>query len=369
MAATLVVSACTTTPKYLPTETADTEIAALMEEHKSASVGIGIIRDRQLVWTGYFGQQSPGVAVGPQSMFNTASVNKAITAETALRLASKGLIDLDEPVSAYYVHPDIADDPRHELLTPRILLTHQAGFLNWPFLYDDGKLAFIDEPGNGAYNYSGVGIRIFAKFLEAKLGSSFPEIVKEEVFEPLGMTNATISHDTASTNANIVAPVDENGNFTSEFDFVPNYWSAADDLFVSVEDYAAFLIATMNNHAVSADLAAERVQLQTDISNNEIWRCGADSVDPCPDPYGHGVGWFVFGTENGMILHHGGNDVSEGAIGYFNPETGDGGIVFVNSSQGVQLWPKIVDVVDPEQEFQDVFHDLINKYFSEAPET
>ena len=336
-----------------------------MEEYDAASVGIGIIRNGALVWTGYYGEESSGKPIGPQSMFNTASTNKAITAETALSLVSKGVIDLDEPISAFYIHPDIASDPRHALLTPRILLTHQAGFMNWPYLYEDQKLAFIDDPGNGAYNYAGIGFRIFAKFLEAKLEKPFPQIVSEEIFDPVGMTHATNSHDEAKEMNSIVMPVDENGRFQNDYKFRTDYWSAADDLFVSVEDYAAFLISTMNNKLVSEAVSAERSHVQTDLAGNAIWGCAEDAVDPCPSPYGHGIGWFVFGYDTGLVLHHGGNDRSEAAIGYYEPVSQNGGVIFVNSPQGVQLWPKIADVVDPNQPMPGVFHDLILKFFSE----
>ena len=359
------LTACVTQrPTYAPPEDVDRRIGAFMDEYSAATVGIGIIRNGKLVWSRYYGDEAPGKPAGPQSMFNTASTNKAITAETALRLASKGVIDLDEPISAYYVHPDIADDPRHKLLTPRILLTHQAGFLNWPYAYDDGKLAFIDDPGNGAYNYAGIGFRIFALFLEAKLNKPFPQIVREQILSPLGMTRTTNSHDEAKLLDSIVVPVDQDGNFVADYELKTDYWSAADDLFVTVEDYAAFLISTLNNEGVNKKLAAERSRVQTEMAGNTIWGCGKDAVDPCPSPYGHGIGWFVFGYEDGLVLHHGGNDRSEGAIGYYEPASGDGGIIFVNSPRGVELWPKIADVVDPEQPVTDVFHDLIRKFFT-----
>ena len=367
LVATATLSACATTQSaYTPPANIDERISSLMDEYNAASVGIGVIRNGKLVWTGYYGEESPGVPAGRQTVFNTASVNKSITAETALRLASKGAIDLDESISAYYVHPDLEDDPRHNLLTPRILLTHQAGFKNWPFLYEDGKLAFIDEPGNGAYNYAGIGFRIFAKFLEKKLEKPFPQIVHEEIFAPIGMSSSTNSHDVAKTMKHVATPVDETGTFRADYQFDTDYWSAADDLFVSVVDYAAFLISTMNNEGVSVEMAAERQRVQTDMTKNEIWGCGENAVDPCPSPYGHSIGWFVFGYEDGIVIHHGGNDRSEGAIGYYEPATRDGGIIFVNSTKGVQLWPEVADVIDPDQQLQDVFHDLIRKFFSDA---
>ena len=363
---TLLIAGCTTAPDYDPEPDANSRILNVIDEYDVGTLGIGVIREGKIVWTAYYGEQSPGFPAGSDTMFNTASVNKAITAETALRLHDKGVIDLDEPISEFYIHPDLSGDDRHKQLTPRILLSHQAGFLNWPFEYEDGKLAFIDDPASGSYHYSGIGFRIFAKFLEAKLGKPFPQIVEEEIFRPLDMQNATNSHDKASKLENVVIPVDDSGAFRSDYEFEQDYWSAADDLFVSVEDYANFLISSFESDALSQRTRDERISVITDMSTNPIWECGPEAVDPCPEPYGHSIGWFVFGHEGTLTLHHGGNDRSEGAIGYYQPETGDGGVIFVNSTKGVMVWPKIVDIVDPEQDFQDVFHDVIRKYLSEG---
>jgi len=364
ISATLILSCTQPSTLYAPPKDVTARIESLMADYHAASVGVGIIKNNKLVWTGYYGEQSEGVAVGPNSMFNTASTNKAVTAETALRLASRGAIDLDEPISKYYIHPDIKDDLRHEDLTPRILLSHQAGFKNWPYLYDDEKLAFIADPGDGTYNYSGAGFRILAKFLEAKLEIPFPQIVREEVFDPIGMEHATNSHDEAKQRNTLIQPVDETGNFQTDYKLRDNYWSAADDLFVSVEDYSAFLISVMSNDAVSADFAAQRRTVITPISGHTIWGCAPNGVDPCPSPYGHSLGWFVFGYDDRLVIHHGGNDQSEGAIAYFEPSTGDGGIIFVNSPNGALLWPKLAEIIDPEQPIIDVFNDLIRKFLS-----
>ncbi|MEM8983593.1 MAG: serine hydrolase domain-containing protein, partial [Pseudomonadota bacterium] len=84
LAALLLTCGCATEPTYIPPDDVDARIEALMAEYNAASVGVGIIRGGKLVWTGYYGEESPGVPVTPESMFNTASVNKSVTAELAL---------------------------------------------------------------------------------------------------------------------------------------------------------------------------------------------------------------------------------------------------------------------------------------------
>lgn len=151
----LVFSACAEEKAQAPDNEAlpdlaqapNPEVIALMDEFKIKGVGLGFIENGVLVNTEYYGEQSPGIPINDSTMFNVASSTKAITAEVFLRLAAKGEVSLDEPISGYYVYADIADDPRHKLLTPRIILTHRTGFRNWPYMYDDEKLAFDNDPG------------------------------------------------------------------------------------------------------------------------------------------------------------------------------------------------------------------------------
>lgn len=339
-------------------------IEALKTQHKASAIGIGIIDDGALVWTGYYGEQSPGIPVSARTMFNTASMSKAVTAETAIRLVDKGLIDLDEPISAYYVHPDIKDDPRHEQLTPRILLTHTSGFMNWPKNYEDGKLAFLRDPGE-AYGYSGIGFDIFAMFLEEKLGKPFPEIVSEQVFEPFGMESTSQLY-APWIKPNMVHPVDQSGAFKAPYAFGDEYWNAADDLYVTVEDYAKFIIATMNNEGASDAARELRQTVQTNIESDPVWGCQPD-IDPCPSPFGHSVGYFVFGYGDRLNIQHGGNDMSEAATGYFKTDTRDGMIIFVNAPnpEGILLYLKIVELLDEDQDFTKVFNSIVKRYFSE----
>lgn len=74
-------------------------VPTLLKEEKAAGVGIAVLRDGRVLWTGYYGEQSPGIALSASTAFNTASVAKTITAETLLALAAKGEIDLDEPIA------------------------------------------------------------------------------------------------------------------------------------------------------------------------------------------------------------------------------------------------------------------------------
>ena len=74
-----------------------------------------------------------------------ASLTKAVFAYTVMQLVEEGRIDLDRPIADYLPKPlpeygnldaygnwgDLAGDERWRRITPRILLTHSAGFANF----------------------------------------------------------------------------------------------------------------------------------------------------------------------------------------------------------------------------------------------
>lgn len=341
------------------------EVIKLMEKFKVTGLGIGFIKNGVLSNTEYYGDQSPNIPVTDSTMFNVASVTKAITSEVFLRLAAKGEVSLDEPISNYYIYADIAEDERHQLLTPRIILTHRSGFKNWPYEYEDGKLAFINDPGT-TFGYSGIGFYILAKFLEEKMTTTFPHLVEETIFKPLNMRNSSIVIESWFEDKR-PTPVDAEGNYMKPYDYNIGYWNPADDLHVTVEDYAKFLISSISQEGLTKELALEREKIISDLTNDPIFGTAKSTNDNFyPPSYGYGLGWMVFDYGDGnKNIQHGGNDQGEGAMAYFHTQSKNGLIVFCNGGNAVRMLPKIVELLDEEQNYTSVYNYILEKFFSE----
>lgn len=332
-------------------EAALTEIAA---RANIGGLGLAVIRDGAVVWTGYRGEQAPGVPVSAATVFNTASVAKTVIAETVLRLADRGRLSLDDPIADHYRHPDLADDPRYAALTPRIILSHQAALRNWPHNYDDGRLAFIGEPGSGEITYSGAGIRILAHYLEARLGATYPEIVERTLFAPLGIDEVEI-HRADWLEGRVAHSRDAEGANHPPFTrqpgsslIAPGEWSAADNLFATVPGYAELLVALIAGEGLSEEMAAERQRLHSASDEFDLgYACRLPEAE-CPDPLGFGLGWALFGEPGRMVLNHGGNDFGEHAQVYFAPETGDGLVLFMTGGNAFEAGLEIIELVDPD---------------------
>lgn len=335
-------------------------VAALdraLAENGIVTAGFGILRDGELVWSHYYGEQSPGIAASAATRFNAASITKTVTAETALRLVAAGLLDLDAPLAPYWVDPDIADDPRRHQLTARMVLNHATGFPNWRFFRADGKLAFEHDPGT-TYGYSGEGFEYLARAIEKKMGRPFPELVQQRVFEVIGM------HDTLLTVhrrglENVARAIDANGVFPGNYCRpdggcrAEGEYSAADDMLVTVPDYARFLAAVIGGSGYSAALVRERNRVQTDRGADNPVDCVADPHAECPVTQGYGLGFEIMDFSDYTTLGHGGSDWSEQSLAYYYAPSGDGLLIFLNAPnrQALGAMPRTLELLDPHSPF------------------
>lgn len=333
----------------------------LVERDGVRTAGVGIIRNGELVWTGYYGEQKPGIPASERTLFNVASITKVVTTETFLRLVDEGELSLDEAMAQYWMDPDIADDPRAQQLTPRMALNHTTGFPNWRFFMQDNTLRFLNDPGT-TYGYSGEGYEYLARYTSAKLGKDFDQLVREQVFVPIGISDAAyrMNEDTFDR---IAQAVDEDGNFHGHF-CRPGGWcreagtyNAADDMVISVEDYAAFMIAVMNEEGYGSEIAEERNRVQTDKGDQASVNCTHVPEQQCPERQGYGLGWEVLDYGDSKVLTHGGSDWAQVALSYFHTRSRDGLVIFLNAPvvRGLAAMPEAIQAIDPDSPMIDVY--------------
>lgn len=344
-----------------PTPEAEQDLRAILDKHRIVTAGLGIMVDGELVWALYHGEASPGVSASASTRFNVASITKTVTAETALRLAEAGALDLDEPLAAYWVDPDIAEDPRLPSLTARTVLTHTTGFPNWRFFRSDGKLAFAHAPGE-AYGYSGEGFEYLARAISNKLQRPFPQVVREQVFEPAGMPHSVMEVRRDGLR-DVALPVDDAG-VTHRAWCRPNGWcrdegsySAADDLLTTVPDYASFLSMVAREDARNAGTPFARGRVLVDAGEDAVVACHDDADTDCPHAQGYGLGFVVIEDAATRIIGHGGNDWAEVTLAYLRLPAQDGLIVFLNAPnpQGLAAMPELVEVLHPGSPFADQY--------------
>lgn len=313
-----------------------------LAQYDVPSLAVAYIREGALVWTAAYGMQSPDTPATVDTLYNIASMTKPLTAETTLRLIAAGRMSLDDPLSAYWVDPDIADNAWTDLLTPEIVLSHRTGFTNWRY-QTDGVLQFQWEPGTST-GYSGEGMDYLARYLEARFDAPFNQIVREELFTPLGMDETSFVRP-AGMDERIALPYGPEGEF-GEPDF-SDPWSAADNVYTTIGDYAKFFIAAIRHEGLDDALAASRVT----IRDNLIATGCPLAPEMCPSAVGFGLGWEVFEYGDDRIVDHGGSDRGERTMGWFDPDTGTGAIIFTNGANGNGVIRDVARLLGTREEY------------------
>lgn len=325
---------------------------ALLREQKLDGIGIAVIRRGRVIWTGYYGQQSPGVPVSRRTAFNTASIAKTVTAETLLALAADARIDLDEPIAGYVASPDLDRDPRYRLLTTRLLLSHRSGLRNWPDDYDDGKLAFDWDPGT-RYRYSGAGVELAARYAQAKTGKPLRALAAETLLSPLRITEMAVAELPPWTTGYLALPVDKSGAFGPIDGLYPGLRmgsgiGASYDLITTVPAYASFLTALIARDRGPAAGRSVRETILTPLNGDPVYGCPGAIVVRCPDAYGYALGWQVHRYGDHTVLQHTGNDEGQTDLVYFSPDRQDGAVIFANGANGWVAITRAIELIGDE---------------------
>jgi CubicO group peptidase (beta-lactamase class C family) len=328
------------------TATLDAQVPALLAKYRVASVGIAVIDDGRMTLERSYGEQSPGVPASSATLFNLASLTKPVAAETILRLASAGRLSLDEPMSSSWVDPDVAADPRHQRLTPRIALAHQTGLPNLRRQTPNGKLAFTFDPGT-AFGYSGEGYDYAARFAERKLGKSFEDLAQEQVFGPLQMRSTSFS-SRGWMKGRLAVPLDSTGLWGAPQVQDSAQWNAFNNLITTPGDYARFVASVASSEGLTAALAAERLRAAT--GPQPPIGCKVAPPGVCPQRTTMALGWIRLDYADGPVFAYVGfNDRPGGeqTVAWFDPKRRHGVVVLTSGRLGHRLYVDVLDMIDP----------------------
>lgn len=185
------------------------ELAEAVAADSAGGIVAGVSVDGDLVWATSVGwaDRERRTPMATSSVSRTGSISKSVTAVLMMRLVDRGVIDLDDPVRDHLPAVDGFADPRPGAprITFRHLASHTAGLVrepDWPesvvgpielweerILESIPKTAFDSIPG-ARYQYSNIGFGTLGLALARAAGRPFRELVRDEVFVPLGMTGS-----------------------------------------------------------------------------------------------------------------------------------------------------------------------------------
>lgn len=178
-------------------------VKAEMARQKIPGMAVAVVhKGRPVLAEGYgLANVEHGVAVTPDTIFQSGSVGKQFTAAAVMLLVEDGKIALDDPLTRFF-----PDAPEHfKRITVRHLLTHTSGLPDYTQGTIDYRRDYTEdelrqfayglkpefEPG-ARWNYSNTGYVLLGAVIGKVSGQFYGDLLRERVFRPAGMKTARV---------------------------------------------------------------------------------------------------------------------------------------------------------------------------------
>lgn len=315
----------------------------------------GIVKDGKLVHVKGAGVQTieGKRPVTADTLFRIASMTKAFTALTILKLRDDGRLALDAPAETYVPELKALKYPTDD--SPRIrvreLLTHTAGFVTddpWgdrqtplperefsAFLA--GGVPFTRPPAT-AMEYSNLGYALLGRIIANVSGTPYDEMVQRTLLRPLGMTSTSHHVTTAPADHRALGYRWEDDQWKLEPTMAHGAFGAMGGIQTSANDYAkwvAFLLSAWppRDGADAGPVRRSSVRELAQGANYPVLRMrpGASGPDACRMAGAYGMGFnAATDCELGLTLSHSGGYPGYGSHLLLLPDYGVGIFAFAN---------------------------------------
>ena len=350
---------------WTPREVLLAEIPVLMELATVPGLAFAVV-DGPKVSTYVFGMARREFleATTASTEFEAASLGKPLFAAAVLRLVDAGALELDRPLSSYAALPD-ATDPRARTITARHVLSHTTGLPNWR--QAPGPLVPASAPGS-RFSYSGEGVFYLQRIVERVLGLPIEHVMREQVFDPLGMTSSSYvwrpafaatmatGYDEAGVAFDVYADIgrklqplaeqwhkpmsdwlyeDEERATRAAFPSLPPLAqfmmpNVAGSLLTTITDYGRFLTAILADDggplAFSDSTRRAMLAPQVELNSRLAWGLGWGLENPGPDE---------------LLWHWGANGTFRNFV-LADPRRRRAVIVLTNSASGPKVYERII---------------------------
>src|SRR5689334_14986858 len=262
-------------------------IPELLAQHKVPAVSVAVIRDFKIEWARAWGVKDAktGEAATVDTLFQAASISKAVGAMASLRAVQDGGFTLDEDINTILKSWKLParEGSSGEIITPRMLMSHTSGTddgFGFPGYAPGGEVATIHEmldglppanrgpvrvgrPPMSGFKYSGGAVSIQELALTDVIGKPFTIITRDTVLGPLGMTNSTYEQPLPGPLESKAAHAhNQNGLTTDGAPWRIHPERAAAGLWTTPTDLAKFAIEVQQSLAGRSNKVLSRVTAQ-----------------------------------------------------------------------------------------------------------
>ncbi len=280
--------------------------------------------------------------------FLFGSITKLLTTTLVFQQVERGAIDLDERVITYVPEFKLTTPEAAEKIRVRHLLSHTNGidadlfFLNAK-KGDDALSAFVEGLGQHCgvlfgpdeyISYSNGGMIVMGRLLEVVTGTSYHDLLKREIYAPIGMDDSCTSAEEAILRSTAIGhfpdPVTKGVRRTTMF-MLPESWAPAGstpigpirDLLAFARTHLAGGVSPSGNRVLSRESTARMQSVAHDM--------GTPNVPPI------GLGWLLIPFGKTTVLSFSGASAGGVAVLAVVPEHDFAFAAFGNDPRAMAL--------------------------------
>lgn len=333
-------------------------ITGWMSDERVPGLSLSLVEEGECAFAEGFGSRDlrNNQPATPDTLYAVASVTKSFTALALMQLTDQSLISPDDPVAAYVSWLDTVEG---EDVTIHQLLSHTSGMPS-----DGTSIVLIGRSMAGTapeipmsrekdhrlhvrasadqrvsdqgdrYFYYNSGYNILARVIEEVTGQSFPQYLREQILEPLGMRRSTFSVDRFREDDDRMTPYAMKDGRREEVELpTKGFLDGAGGLVSSVRELVPYLKMYLNQGKTENGeqlVAPDRLR---EMCEPRITR--DRGIDGSKSQYGYGLVIEEFLGQR-LIGHSGSLAVSTSYLG-FQPEEGLGVAVACNTGHSYSL--------------------------------
>lgn len=319
------------------------KIRKLMKKLDIPGVAIGVYHKGEVSTQGYgvTNIDNP-LPIDDDTLFQIGSITKTFVGTMTMMLVEQGKLDLDTPIKTYLPDFEVQDKKATENATIRHLFTHTAGWVGDWFpsgivqgpdavehyvktMKDTTQFSKLGEH----LSYNNAGYNLAGRILEVVTGKEFNALMREMVFEPLGMTNTFMLPWEIMTKrfASGHAPGEKGVEVTDPW-FIGRASGPAGGISSSVKDMVKYIKFQLGNDKLSKESMESLHTPQREFAP------------------GHSIGltFWIDDHRKARSMGHGGGTVGQISLLTIVPEHDFGIILVTNCANGRAFNPKITSL-------------------------
>jgi CubicO group peptidase (beta-lactamase class C family) len=220
-------------PRYAAAEAPPLDAAAVdalvregLKSWQVPGASVAIIRGDEVLYLRGAGvrQHDKTDAVTPDTVFAIGSTTKAFTSTAMAMLVDEGRMDWDDPVRRHVESFRLSDPLADQHATLRDLVTHRTGLSRHDMLWYSSPWSReeivrrigqvkLNRPFRSTYQYQNIMYLVAGMAVGNASKTTWDDFLQKRLFEPLGMTSASVSTTTLAKVTDKAEPhlLDDNG--------------------------------------------------------------------------------------------------------------------------------------------------------------